>query len=308
MSRISKWRAPLATTPTVSRSNGAGSSRTLATGMRPRCNTTWTWCGRCVRGIEPIVTLHHFTNPAWLAELGGWLRNDTVKRFADYAERVAERLAGEVRYWISINEPTVYAKHAFVTGAWPPGVRGSWRQALAVMRNMARAHVAVHTILHRHRPDAMVGFAHSAPLIMACNPQRPLDRAAALMRDVALNRLPFLLLGRSPRRCSISSVELLQPDCRALDAARAALLFGEDCLADHHGEPPLQRHGLGDLSRGLRLTLERFGDLWRAADDHRERDRDRRRRVAKLVSPAPSRSSETRSPAASRCWAICIGR
>ena len=72
------------------------------------------------RGIEPIVTLHHFTNPAWLADLGGWLRKDTVARFADYAERVAERLAGEVRYWISINEPTVYAKHAFVTGVGHP--------------------------------------------------------------------------------------------------------------------------------------------------------------------------------------------
>src|SRR5690606_8900844 len=24
------------------------------------------------RGMEPIVTLHHFTNPAWLGRSGGW--------------------------------------------------------------------------------------------------------------------------------------------------------------------------------------------------------------------------------------------
>ena len=28
------------------------------------------------RGLEPVVTLHHFTNPAWFSESGGWLRRD----------------------------------------------------------------------------------------------------------------------------------------------------------------------------------------------------------------------------------------
>jgi beta-glucosidase len=212
------------------------------------------------RGIEPIVTLHHFTNPAWLTELGGWLRKDTVARFADYAKRVAERLAGEVRYWISINEPTVYAKHAFVAGAWPPGMRGSWRQALAVMRNMARAHAAVHTIMHRHREDAMVGFAHSAPLIMACNPQRPLDRSAALMRDAALNHLPFLLLGRSPKRClDFIGLNYYNRTVVRWAPRGQALLFGEDCVADHHGEPRrFSDMGWEIYPEGLRLTLERF--------------------------------------------------
>jgi beta-glucosidase len=212
------------------------------------------------RGIEPVVTLHHFTNPAWLAELGGWPRRDTVARFADYAERVAERLAGEVRYWISINEPTVYAKYAFLNGTWPPGVRRSWRQALAVMRNMARAHVAVHTILHRRREDAMVGFAHSAPLIMACNPQRPFDRAVALMRDLALNRLPFLLLGRSPQRClDFIGINYYSRTVVRWAPRGQALLFGEDCVADHHDAPRrFSDLGWEIYPRGLRLTLERF--------------------------------------------------
>ena len=26
------------------------------------------------RGLEPLLTLHHFSNPAWLAQQGGWLR------------------------------------------------------------------------------------------------------------------------------------------------------------------------------------------------------------------------------------------
>jgi beta-glucosidase len=212
------------------------------------------------RGIEPIVTLHHFTNPAWLAEQGGWLRQDAVARFAGYTERVAERLAGEVRYWISVNEPTVYAKYAFVNGLWPPGVRGSWPKAFAVMRNMARAHVAAHTILHRRRAGAMVGFAHSAPWIMACNPRRPLDRGAALMRDLALNRLPFLLLARPPRRClDFIGINYYNRTVVRWAPRGPALLFGEDCVADHHGEPRrFSDMGWEIYPEGLRLTLERF--------------------------------------------------
>ena len=45
------------------------------------------------RGIEPIVTLHHFTNPAWFHASGGWLRRDAAHLFARYAECVGRRLA-----------------------------------------------------------------------------------------------------------------------------------------------------------------------------------------------------------------------
>ena len=35
-------------------------------------------------GVEPIVTLHHFTSPKWLIENGGWENEETVKYFARY--------------------------------------------------------------------------------------------------------------------------------------------------------------------------------------------------------------------------------
>src|SRR5687768_4250081 len=36
-------------------------------------------------GLEPIVTLHHFTNPIWMRELGGWTAPSAVDRFASFA-------------------------------------------------------------------------------------------------------------------------------------------------------------------------------------------------------------------------------
>jgi beta-glucosidase len=95
---------------------------------------------------------------------------------------------------------------------------------------------------------------------MACNPQRPLDRVAALMRDLALNRLPFLLLGRPPRNClDFIGINYYNRTVVRWAPHGQALLFGEDCVADHHGEPRrFSDMGWEIYPEGLRLTLERF--------------------------------------------------
>ncbi len=45
------------------------------------------------RGMEPLVTLHHFALPAWLAEKGGLTAPEFPERFDAYASRVVRRLA-----------------------------------------------------------------------------------------------------------------------------------------------------------------------------------------------------------------------
>jgi beta-glucosidase len=81
------------------------------------------------RGMEPVVTLHHFTNPAWFARRGGWLRHDSVRLFARYAAYVATHLGQDVKFWLTLNEPTVYMLHGYILGSGPPvcGLPGSKR-------------------------------------------------------------------------------------------------------------------------------------------------------------------------------------
>jgi beta-glucosidase len=56
-------------------------------------------------GVEPIVTLHHFTSPQWLIRWhGGWRSHDTADRFADYAATVMSRLGDRVSWVCTINE------------------------------------------------------------------------------------------------------------------------------------------------------------------------------------------------------------
>ncbi|MGF0116981.1 family 1 glycosylhydrolase [Promicromonospora sp. Marseille-Q5078] len=57
-------------------------------------------------GLTPVVTLHHFTNPRWFAERGGWLADDAVDLFTRYVERVAPILDG-VEWVVTMNEPNM---------------------------------------------------------------------------------------------------------------------------------------------------------------------------------------------------------
>jgi beta-glucosidase len=184
-----------------------------------------------------------------------------VRLFGRYVERVAASLSSRVRYWLTINEPTVYVKHAYVMGDWPPCVTKSWISAARSLRNMARAHSAAYAILHRARTDAMVGFAHSAPYVVPCNPARAADRMAAGLRDFALNRAFFRLIGGTPE----AVLDFIGLNYYARQVVRwrptldAAGLFGSECRDDHHGVPrtfsPL---GWEYFAPGLCETLKHF--------------------------------------------------
>lgn len=107
------------------------------------------------RGIEPIVSLHHFTHPAWLGE-EFWLDVDAPDRFASHVGRILPSLVGRCRKWITVNEPNIVALMGWVTGACPPGRTRAFDQAFAVLDNLLTAHVLAHRAVHAVQPDALV--------------------------------------------------------------------------------------------------------------------------------------------------------
>lgn len=120
------------------------------------------------QGFRTFVTLHHFTNPRWLAQQGGWERPEVVGRFTGYVERVAGALGELVDFWNPINEPTVYTAYAYFYGLWPPQAHSAVR-ARRVFRNLMRAHRAAYHLLHRKFAGARVGTAHH---VVAFEPAR----------------------------------------------------------------------------------------------------------------------------------------
>ena len=147
------------------------------------------------RGLRPLVTLHHFTNPLWIADRGGWESRDTIERFADYARFCAREFGGEVDWWCTVNEPEVYAFRGWSEGLWPPRKRDDGA-ALEVMANLIEAHGRAYRILHQEdRADAdgdgraaVVGFAKHCPQLEPARPWFPLDGLRAHFEDAVFNR------------------------------------------------------------------------------------------------------------------------
>lgn len=101
------------------------------------------------RGIEPVVTLLHFTLPTWFADKGGFEKRANVKYFTHYAERIVDELGKNMRYIITINEPEVYAAQSYWEGSWPPNRQGAKWKLWRVMNNQARAHNRAARAIHR---------------------------------------------------------------------------------------------------------------------------------------------------------------
>ncbi len=146
------------------------------------------------RGIEPVVTLHHFTNPIWLSQAGGWVNRRSPDCFLRYCDVVGRALAPYVKYWITINEPTIYISHAYIFGVWPPQEK-SYLKALAVEENLVAGHIKAYGAIHGIYKELNLGapavsVAQNVMAFVPC-PRDLKNRFAGYLRDKVYN-LGFL--------------------------------------------------------------------------------------------------------------------
>ncbi len=137
--------------------------------------------------VEPFLSLFDFSCPMWLANRGGWLADDAPDLFADFVDRVAIMTDGEVRHWITVHEPMLYALMAYVIGEFPPRCSGSRRQCMRALANLQRGHALAYEAIKSHYPDAEVGFAKHCMHFSAERAWHPLDRVAARAADKLFN-------------------------------------------------------------------------------------------------------------------------
>jgi beta-glucosidase len=130
------------------------------------------------RGIEPMVTLHHFTNPLWLERAGGWEQPQVVARFQNFVRYTVAELGDLCDLWLTINEPLVYVAQGWFRGIWPPQ-RPNPLLALRVYRHLLLAHGVAYRTIHALRPQAKVGAALAIRHFLPSNPQSRLDRFAS---------------------------------------------------------------------------------------------------------------------------------
>ena len=118
------------------------------------------------KGIRPMLTLHHFTNPLWFESIGGFTNNRSPDIFLSFAERVIDALGDLVDDYITINEPNVYATNSLFYGVWPPEKR-SMAALIKAYSNFTATHVRTYKMIHEKRRE--MGKAKEETLVSFAN-------------------------------------------------------------------------------------------------------------------------------------------
>lgn len=116
-------------------------------------------------GMEPLVTLHHYTWPIHVEQRGGSIAGDFPEIFATYANEVATRLGDLVTYWVTFNEPNQLIFGYFKAGDYhmppgnPPGtsVKEQMGKIRRLIPNLFEAHSRARSAIKAHHPEAKVG-------------------------------------------------------------------------------------------------------------------------------------------------------
>jgi beta-glucosidase len=112
------------------------------------------------RGMEPFVTLWHWTEPVWFSEKGGWANNSSVKYFSRFTEKVVGEYKDLVNFWIVANEPNVGLGFGYFLGSQPPAKKGL-DNFLSAYFNLLKAHKRAYALIHNIDKEAKVGLALS---------------------------------------------------------------------------------------------------------------------------------------------------
>lgn len=121
----------------------------------------------CERGIEPFVTLWHWTNPLWISKIGGWENKKTIDYYIRYVAMII-KVFPDVKYWTTFNEPNIYAGYSYIRGSQPPGVKNYFR-AIRVVNNILKAHKQAYGIIRQYAGGSRVGLVSSVICFDALN-------------------------------------------------------------------------------------------------------------------------------------------
>ncbi|MDA9101344.1 family 1 glycosylhydrolase [Omnitrophica bacterium] len=230
------------------------------------------------RGMEPVVTLHHFTNPQWFSDRGGWTHPESAAYFSAYVQRVIETFGRDIRYWITINEPLIYVYFSFLEGSWPPGQK-SFRSACRAMRNLLAAHIDAYQCIHRHYErlqwgPVWVSIAKHVTYFEPCRKNSWADKAAVWLRNWFFNHLfiqaaqtgflffPGIFCESFPATQTLDFIGLnyYSRSFIRFKGIREQDFMGEMCSWDHHPDRGTEKNDLDwDIyPQGLSFVLKDF--------------------------------------------------
>jgi len=111
------------------------------------------------KNMKVMLTLFHFTVPKWIQSEGGWTNQQTKNHFINFSKKVMTEFEDLVDFWITFNEPQIFATMAYTFGFFPPGIKGSALTAIDSLKEMIAAHKEIYVWAHHELKSPVIGMA-----------------------------------------------------------------------------------------------------------------------------------------------------
>ncbi|MBI2743793.1 MAG: glycoside hydrolase family 1 protein [Chlamydiales bacterium] len=121
--------------------------------------------------IQPLITLHHFSEPRWFHEMDSFEKEENIEYFRTFCKWAFKELVQEykgaplVQLFCTINEPSIEANCRYVVGYFSPGLYCRFSRAARFLLNLLKAHCCVYADLkeiarEEKREGIKIGITH----------------------------------------------------------------------------------------------------------------------------------------------------
>ena len=106
--------------------------------------------------VKTLITLHHFTNPKWVHNYGGFKSEHIKQKFLNYVDFISNEFRENIDYFIIFNEPMLYLYNSYLAGKFPPFHKHNIFGMLKSLQNMINIHAESYDIIKKNSPKAQI--------------------------------------------------------------------------------------------------------------------------------------------------------
>ncbi|XP_060526177.1 myrosinase 1-like [Cylas formicarius] len=132
--------------------------------------------------IEPVVTIFHYDEPLHISKLGGFLNDAIVDYFGDFARLLYSTFGQYVKYWLTINEPSIICLYGYGSEGFAPALGvigdGIYRCSYTLLKAHARAY-HIYDEEFRATQNGKVSIAMEGPWYDPSDPSSAFDQEAS---------------------------------------------------------------------------------------------------------------------------------
>lgn len=155
------------------------------------------------KGVEPNVTLFHYDLPFELAKQGGWLNQNLIDYFDEYAKVCFEAFGDRVKLWSTINEPRYYSYCTNMVGNYPPNRKMDLQSYFQYQYHLMLASAKAINTFREMGIDGVIGVVHDNGSV-EIDPESESKDHVYKIADFFYNRMILepALAGRLPEELS----------------------------------------------------------------------------------------------------------